>query len=348
MSDSWTLVTGASGFLGCRLVGALLARGERVKAFVRPGSNLSALSPLAGPRLQLAFGDITVGHTVYRALVGCDHVYHAATNHQFRSSRAADILDPAVHGTAAVLDAARRRGVKRVVVTSSALALGTNQQPVAMDERHVFSLSDPEMYVEAKRAALQVALEANSRELPVVAVLPSVIIGPGDRRPTPTGHALLSLILLGARVPVLPGGINLVDVDDVVQGQLAAMDRGRPGTSYILGGEDLSYDQLLACLADVTGVPHSHLQLGRRFGVLAAVAHELATRFQHGSPLLTRRMARHLSGRHFWVTSALAQRELGYRFRPARESLARAVHSFLENGQIPPHLTGRLRLLPTG
>ncbi len=348
MSQPWVLVTGASGFIGSRLIGALLERGERVKAFVHPGGDLRVLQGLACPELQLAFGDVAVEHTVYRALAGCDRAYHIAMAHPFRSRSAADIFEPIVQGTRSVLEAARRRGLRRVVATSSALALGTQERPQPMDERHPFELDDPETYVAARRAAYEETLAAAATGQPLVALLPSLVIGPGDSRPTLGGHALLSMIVLGSRIPVIPGGINLVDVDDVVQGHLLAMERGRLGESYILGGDDITYDQLLSAVADVTGVPHSHVQVSRRLGVLAAAAQEWMARLQHGAPIVTRRMARHLSGRYFWVSSAKAQLELGYRHRPVRESLSRAIHYFHESGQIPHPLSGRLRLLPTG
>ena len=120
MGEPWTLVTGAAGFVGSRLVKLLIERGQRVKAFVRPGSNLKMLQGFPADRLWLAFGDITVEHTVYRALAGCDRLYHVASNYTLWDSRPERILDPAVKGTRATLTAAHKRELRKIVVTSSA------------------------------------------------------------------------------------------------------------------------------------------------------------------------------------------------------------------------------------
>src|SRR5690606_14396528 len=123
MKQRWTLVTGASGFIGSRLVAALLDGGEHVKAFVRPSSNLDHLRGFPSHRFSLAFGEITVEHTIYRALAGCDRMYHAAANYRFGERHAERVLNPSIDGTVAALSAARRRGLERVVVTSSTAAL---------------------------------------------------------------------------------------------------------------------------------------------------------------------------------------------------------------------------------
>src|SRR5688572_25369012 len=125
MAEPWTLVTGASGFIGARLVRQLIERGERVKAFVRAESNLSQLRGLPDDRLRLAVGDIRVEHSVFRALAGCNRMYHVAANFKLWAKRREEIFDPAVEGTRATLSAARKRRLDKIVVTSSAVTLGS-------------------------------------------------------------------------------------------------------------------------------------------------------------------------------------------------------------------------------
>ena len=118
MKQKWTLVTGASGFLGGALVRALIAQGEHVRAFVRPGSDLSRLAQLSGERLEVAVGDCLVEHTVYRALAGCTRLYHVAALHQWTDKDPSRVMAAAVDGTRATLQAAKRRGIERNVYTS--------------------------------------------------------------------------------------------------------------------------------------------------------------------------------------------------------------------------------------
>jgi dihydroflavonol-4-reductase len=162
------LITGANGFLGSRLIRLLVTRGERVKAFVRAGSNLSALRGLPEQQVELCMGDVMSGHTVYRALAGCNRLYHLAGGYTPWQSGALGVFEPAVIGTQEVLDAAQRRSIERIVVTSSAATLGSTAQAVAMDEGHDFNLPGAEPALVAKHRAERVALEQARLGLPVV------------------------------------------------------------------------------------------------------------------------------------------------------------------------------------
>jgi len=346
MSESWTLVTGASGFVGSRLVRALVERGEHVKAFVRAGSSLKQLADLPSDRLKLAFGDITVEHTVYRALASCDRMYHVASNFKMWDEDPDVILRPAIEGTRATLEAARRRGIEKVVVTSSVAALGTTAGQEEMDETHEFNLQDPETYVLSKYEAERVALEAADEGEPIVVVRPSAIYGPGDWKPTPTGESVVMYLKTppSLSIPVTEGGISVVDVDDVVEGHIAAMEKGRIGETYILGGENVTFQQLIEMLADITGLalPGSVMSSGTA-GMVGSLMETWASWFG-GEPKLTRRLARDYSCAYAWVTSEKAEKELGYEHRPARQALSRAVRWYLEHGYVPEHAARRVRL----
>ena len=347
MQRPWTLVTGASGFIGGRLARALVERGERVKAFVRPGANLGQLRDLPAAQLMLAYGDIMVEHTVYRALAGCDRMYHVATNFQMWDRNPDRILLPAIDGTRAVLEAARRRKLDRIVVTSSAATLGVcenREQP--MDEEHEFNLSEPETYMQAKYEAEQVALRMAEDGLPVVIVLPSTVYGPGDWKPTPTGASIVSYLKLPPtfRVPVTQGGISVVDVDDVAAGHIQAMDAGRVGERYILGGENVTFSELFELLSDISGLAPPGKPVGPGLVQLVGWLLEMRARFGGPRPLVTHRLARDYASDCVWVTSEKAEQDLGYTHRPARETLARAVRFYLEKGYVPERAARRVRL----
>lgn len=341
----WTLVTGASGFIGARIVRRLVEKGERVKAFVRPGANLSQLQGLPRERFQLAFGEIIVEHTVYRALAGCDRLIHAASPYQVWARRDSEIIGPAVAGTEAVLTAAQRHGVKRVVVTGSVAALGVNDSAQPMDESHRFNLTS--VYARSKQLATQKALElAAHYRLPMVVVHPSAVMGPGDWRPTPTGKLIVRYLALGGfyRLPCFEGGINVVDVDDVVDGHVLALTKGRAGESYILGGENLSYEQVYKMLSELTGLfpPGSKSSVG--FATLLARFLQLRAAITGQPPEATVDTVNDHIGRYAWVSSRKAEEELGYAHRPARETLARSVRWFLANGYVPAASARRVRL----
>lgn len=344
--QKWTLVTGASGFVGGRLVHALIERGEHVKALVRAGSNLKYLTGLPSDRFRLAVGDILVEHTVFRALASCDRMYHVASNFKMWDPEPDKILQPAVEGTRATLEAARRRGLEKIVVTSSVAALGVSLDPESMDEEHEFNLADPETYILSKYEAERVAMEYADEGLPVVVVNPSGIMGPGDWKPTPSGAGIVRYLKTPPtmKLPVTEGGINIVDVDDVVDGHIAAMDKGAVGERYILGGENVTYAQMFDTLSDLTGLAPPGRVISPGLLELVGRAAELKSRLFGGDPLITYRLARDYGSAYTWVTSEKAESVLGYTHRPARETLARSVRWYLEHGYVPDRAARRVRL----
>jgi dihydroflavonol-4-reductase len=346
MSSHWTLVTGATGFIGSNLVRRLVESGERVKAFVRAGSNLAPLVGLPPERCQLAYGDIDVGDTVFRALAGCDRMYHVAAVFKYSSRRPEDILRPTVEGTRGALLAARQRGIERVVVTSSAAVLGVAHGDEPMDETHPFGLSDPETYIRAKVEQLQVIEEMVDVGVPIVTVLPTAVFGPGDHRPTPNGRTLVDYLKMssGRRIPASDGGISVVDVDDVAAGHIQAMTSGRVGEHYILGGDNVTYRQLFSLLHELTGLAEPGSTPSPSMIRLAGWILERYAGWAGRDPILTYKLARDYAFARVWVTSAKAERELGYTHRPARETLSRAIRWFLSSGAVPRPLANRVRL----
>lgn len=346
MRNQWTLVTGASGFIGSAVVRRLIERGEHVAAFVRPGSSLRPFEGLPADRFRLAYGEVVISHTVYRGLAGCNRLFHIASPFRYWSRRPEDIVQPAVQGTRAVLEAARRRGIERIVVTSSAAVLGTTTSDEPMDENHENNLTDPDLYVRAKMEADEVVREHVEAGAPVISVLPSAVFGPGDWKPTPNGRALITYLKLSPhrRVPATSGGISVVDVDDVAEGHVLAMEKGRLGERYILGGENLTFRDFFELLHELTGLAEPGAPPSPGLLQLAGRLLELGARWTNRDPIFTHRLARDYAYARVWVTSRKAEQELGYTYRPARETLARAVRYFLSQGAVPEEKARRVRL----
>jgi len=346
MPSRSVLVTGASGFLGSRLVKQLVAQGHHVKALVRPGAVLKALTGIPPERMKLVYGDVMVVSTVYQALASCDRLYHVAANFSMWSTCPETIIAPAVQGTRAVLEAAELRGLERIVVTSSCAVLGASDEPTVLDETHHFNLKMPEIYVNAKRRAKELVDQAVAKGAPIVTVMPSVLFGPGDWKPTPNGGALLWYLKNSPdfRVPVPSGGINVADVDDVALGHILAMERGRIGEPYILGGQDVTFVELVKLLAEMTGLAQPGPILGRRVMSVAGALAETWARFTDQSPLVTRRTASSRVGRYLYVSSGKAERELGYMRRSLRETMDRSIRWYLKNRYLSEQQVRRIWL----
>jgi len=343
MTMAKALVTGASGFIGARLVRALVERGEDVKCLVRPTASRKHLKKLP---VEVVDGDITIEHTVYRALAGCDRVYHVAAAYKMWDPDPAKIMDPAVRGTRTVLDAVKARGsqIQRVVLTSSVAAIGANKSPEPLDENADWNLADSEIYIVAKRRAEELALSM-ANEIPLVVVDPCGVFGPGDARPTPSGVLIVKYLNWKAPIafPATPGGISVVDVDDVCQGHLAAMDKGRLGERYILGGENLTFTQIIETLSSITGLGGPGKPVSQGLVELLGRGMEAVARITGGEPEFTYKMTRDFYSSFMWVSSAKAERELGYQHRPARKTLARAIRWYLDNGCVDPKIAAEIR-----
>jgi dihydroflavonol-4-reductase len=340
------LVTGASGFLGSRLVKQLVARGESVKGFVRAGSNLDMLTGLPPDKFELAYGDVLVADTLFRALASCNRLIHVAGNFSMWSPDPATIMDPAVLGTRNVLDAATRRRIERIVITGSVGVLGVTDGPTTLTETNVFNVEDPETYYLSKLRADELVKEAVAGGLPIVTVLPSALFGPGDWKPTPNGRLLLDYLRRSPdfRVPVFDGGFNVVDVDDVAAGHVLALERGIPGERYILGGDNVTYEELFATLSDLTGLASPGRHVGRATLELVAAFMELWAKWTGEPPPITRKLIKHRVNKYSWVSCENAERNLGYRHRPHRETLDRAIRWYLKSGYLSEQQARRIWL----
>jgi dihydroflavonol-4-reductase len=318
-----------------------------VKALVRAGANLRELADLPSDQVKIAVGDVRMCDRVYAALSGCDRLYHVAATFSVDERRRGEVLADAAEGAAATLEAARRAGVRKIVLTSSVGTLGVSPSAdKLLDESSPFGSGELTSYVEAKIAEERLALAAGEAGLPITIVSPSIMIGPGDYKPTPSGAQILNYLQFSPslRMPIPPGGFSYADVDDVADGHIAAMEKGRIGERYILGGENLTNRQLIQLLADITGLAEPGKDMTRGKANFAALLAELYARYSGQPPLITSQLVSSYFDRYVFVSSEKAQRELGYSVRPCRESLIRACRWFLDNDFVSQQVARRARL----
>jgi dihydroflavonol-4-reductase len=262
------LVTGATGFVGAAVASALGAAGWQVRVLVRAGSDRGNLRPLA---VQVVEGELADERSLERALEGCDGLFHVAADYRLGARDPRPLYRTNVDGTRNILRAARRVGVPRIVYTSSVATVGIPADGAPGDERTPVTLNNMiGHYKRSKYLAEEVALEAAGAGLSVVIVNPSTPVGPGDIKPTPTGQLVLDAAC--GRMPAyVDTGLNVVHVDDVAAGHLLAFERGQAGERYILGGEDMSLQTILAQIAGLTGRKPPRIRLP--YGVVLPMAY---------------------------------------------------------------------------
>lgn len=341
-----SLVTGANGFLGSRIVRKLVDRGEQVKALVRTGSDLRALSDLPSSQVRIAVGDVRMTDRVFAALRGCDRMYHVAATHSVDETNRAEILAASIEGTEAVLSAARYAGIERIVVTNDVAGFGSHLKGELLTESSKAQSISKNCYAGAKHVADAVVRRHVEAGLPVVSVYPAVLLGPGDWRPTPAGRYLVKYLGYSPsfRVPVAPGGFCYADVDDVAEGHLLAMEKGRLGEGYILGGQNLDHREILTLLSEVTGLAEPGGKLNREKAQLSAQLSGVLSFFRGGQPLISSELVEDYFGERVFVDDSKARGELGYTSRPVRQALVRACRWFLDHGYVSDSAARRARL----
>jgi dihydroflavonol-4-reductase len=332
-SGDKVLVTGASGFVGSAVARKLLDRGFAVRALVRP---TSPRFHLAGLDIAFAEGDLLDAATVRTAMGGVRHVLHVAADYRLWSRDPTEIMRNNVTSTRNVMAEALRAGVERVVYTSSVATLAVRTDGTSVDE--TFPLDEGKAigaYKRSKVAAERLVERMIADDkLPAVIVNPSTPIGPRDVKPTPTGRIIVDAAR--GRIPAfVDTGLNLVHVDDVAAGHLAALDRGRIGERYILGGQNVSLAEMLAGIAALLGRRPPRIRMPRSAIVPLAVTAEAIARFTGREPLVTLDALR-MSKYRMFFTTAKAERDLGLTARPFTEALADAIHWFRGAGYIKP------------
>jgi dihydroflavonol-4-reductase len=325
------LITGATGLVGSALVRKLAAEGSTVRALVRSGSPRAHLD---GFDLEFVEGDMRDAGAVRTAMAGIRQVFHVAADYRLWARDPNEIYAANVEGTRNIMREALQACVERIVYTSSVATIALRKDGAPADESIGLSVADGVGAYKRSKIAAERLVEAMVAEenLPAVIVNPSTPIGPRDVKPTPTGRIIVEAAR--GRVPgFLDTGLNLVHVDDVADGHIAALKHGRIGERYILGGENVLLADMLADIAELTGRRAPQWRIPRALVIPVAYAAEAAARFTGRHPFTTRdgiRMAEH----HMFFTAAKAERELSFKARPYRAALEDAICWFAAAGYL--------------
>jgi dihydroflavonol-4-reductase len=338
-------VTGATGFLGSHVALALAADGAELRLLVRASSDPRNIADLNADRVT---GDLRDPGSIEKGLSGCEVVFHVAADYRLWVRDPQEMYRSNVEGTRALLEAARRQGVRRVVYTSSVATMGFGANGHAgghssghhFEDRRLPDEASPVSianmighYKRSKFMAERAAVEAAQSGVDVVIVNPTTPIGERDVKPTPTGRIVLDF--LKRKFPAyVETGLNLVDATECARGHIQALEKGKSGERYILGGENLTLKQILDRLGAITGLKSPTVRLPYVFALATGVVDEMVTgRILRREPRATIDAVR-MGRKMMFVTSAKAERELGWRVVPVDGALRRSVDWFRANGYV--------------
>jgi len=322
-------VTGATGFLGSHVARVLAHLGADLRLLVRQTSNTKNIDDV---KADIVTGDLRDPASLENGIAGCDVVFHVAADYRLWVRDPEEMYRSNVEGTRAILEAARKSNVRRVVYTSSVATMGFTSNGQPADESSPVSLDSMiGHYKRSKFMAEQVAIEAGRAGQDVVIVNPSTPVGERDIKPTPSGRIVVDF--LKKRFPAyVDTGLNLVDATECARGHVAALEKGRSGERYILGGENLTLKQILDKLAAITRLPSPKVRVPYVMALATGVVDEIVTgRIRGREPRATIDAVR-MGRKKMFVSSAKAERELGWKCVPVDDALRRAVEWFQVNG----------------
>lgn len=333
-------VTGATGFVGSHVARVLAESGAELRLLVRASSRTENIDGLRADRVT---GDLRHPGFLRTAMSGCEAVFHVAADYRLWCRDPREMYQANVEGTKALIESAAGAGVRRVVYTSSVATMGFTGTEELTDEQSPVSVAAMiGHYKRSKFLAEQFALSVPH----VVVVNPTTPVGEQDIKPTPTGQIILDF--LRCKMPAyIDTGLNLVDVAECARGHLQALERGVPGQRYILGGENLTLKQILDQLAALTGLAAPRVRLPWAAALVAGFFDTAFTGYVlRREPRVVLDAVR-MGRKKMFVSSAKAERELGFKVVPAGPALARAVAWFQERGYVGP-LKARAASAPGG
>lgn len=319
------LLTGGHGFIGSRVVRQLVARGDSVACLVRPSSKTHRIDDLPFERFT---GDVRDPPSVAAAMRGVEACIHLASVSAWHDMRSDALESTIIQGTENMLAAARAAGLRRLVFVSSLLAVNASKEPRVFDESSPFELEGTNLrYSIAKRRAEELCLAEAKRGLEVVIVNPGEVYGAQDDTFVTAGN--LRDILTSWPALACQGGTPITHVDDIAAGTIAALERGRSGERYILGGDNLTVEQIVRLTLEIAGKRSPVLRLPN--GVVKGAIGALA---KVGLPTPVIPEVLDYATLYWFMDSSKAKRELGYAPRPARDALAPAIAWLYEAGHV--------------
>jgi dihydroflavonol-4-reductase len=322
-------VTGATGFVGSHVARALADQGADLRLLVRSNSNTKNIQNL---KADLVIGDLPDPVSLEKGIAGCDVVFHVAADYRLWVRDPDEMYRANVEGTQSILEAARKNGIRRIVYTSSVATMGFTSNGQPANESSPVSLDNMiGHYKRSKFMAEQLAMEAGRSGMDVVVVNPTTPVGEQDIKPTPTGRIVVDF--LKKKFPAyVDTGLNLVDVKECARGHIAALEKGRSGERYILGGENLTLKQILDNLAAITGLPSPKVRVPYIVALATGVVDEVVTGHILGREPRATIDAVRMGRKKMFVSAGKAERELGWKLVGVDAALRRAVDWFQANG----------------
>ncbi|HEY0263652.1 MAG TPA: hopanoid-associated sugar epimerase [Granulicella sp.] len=327
-------LTGATGFVGSHVARLYAAQGASLRLLTRKTSSTAALE---GIDAELVVGDLRSPEGLRSALSGCDALVHVAADYRLWVRDPQAMYAANVEGTRELLRIAHEVGVRRVVYTSSVATMGFRKDGTIVDEDSPVSLADMVgHYKRSKFLAEQEAIKAAEAGQHVIILNPTTPIGSHDAKPTPTGQIIVDF--LNKKFPAyVETGLNLVDVSEVARMHYAALEQGRPGQRYILGGENLTLKQILDRMSAITGLPSPTMKVPHAVAMAFAFFDENITgRLRGKEPRATVEAVR-MGRKMMFASSAKAERELGFQVLPVYKALRTAIDWFVANGYAPAY-----------
>jgi dihydroflavonol-4-reductase len=322
-------VTGATGFVGAHVAQLAEAQGAELRLLARATSDTSRLPKSA----EVVAGDLRAPEGFAAALRGCDALIHVAADYRLWVPDPAEMYKANVEGTRRLLQVAREAGVRRVVYTSSVATMGFHGDAVVDEETPVGEADLIGHYKRSKWMAEQVALEAGRAGQEVIVLNPTTPVGALDTKPTPTGRIVVDF-LNGNFPAYVDTGLNLVDVDEIARMHLVALERGRVGERYILGGENLTLKQILDRLGKISGLPSPKMKVPHAVAMAFAYFDETVTGKWRGMEPRATVEAVRMGKKMMFASSAKAERELGLKVGSVERALMSACAWFYQNGYV--------------
>lgn len=323
-----TLVTGSTGFIGSHVAAQLIARGEPVRLLVRSPEKLADVGiDTSASGVEVAVGDLLEPASIGPALDGVDRIHHIAGVIAMGRDDGPRMRELNVTTTRNLFAAARERPIERIVYLASIFALAGGGRTPATEQAPWLLEGFPVHYVQAKREAELYARACADEGMPIVFAYPTFCYGPGD---VYESSSELVLGFLRGRIPAyVNGGHNAIDVRDAATGLIAAMQLGRTGERYLIGGENVTFEETFELLSRIIGRPAPRIKLP---GAVARISGRVVERLI-ADPPLTEQLAL-MSERHWYYDDSKARRELGHTSRPLEETLRDAVAWFDRRGMV--------------
>lgn len=338
------LLTGATGFIGGHIAWSLVQRGYEVVALVRPGKAMT----WKHDSIEVRPGDIRQRDSLRYALADCDSVIHAAALYSLWTANPASIYEANVQGTRNVMELALDAGIERIVYTSTVGTTRFRSDRLADESDLASPRTMSGHYKRSKFEAERLVRRMAATGAPIVTVSPTAPIGPGDVKPTPTGAVILDF--LKGRMPAyIDTGLNYVDVTDVADGHVLAMELGIPGQRFLLGNVEgnLTLHDMLTRLSKITALPAPKVRIPHLAArVMARVDNFIESTLLKREPRIPIEGVR-MANQMMWVDPSKAVRELGMPQHSIDDSLAGAVRWFVANEYAPSPPSHQSRIANT-